>query len=56
MKLVIRKGEIELLRKNETIRLENEVVVFEIVFAWLMDNHTKDSKKIPHVPIPIIQR
>jgi hypothetical protein len=50
MKLVIRKGEIWLLRKNEIIKLENEVVVFEIVFAWMKSSHAS-NKKWNHIQI-----
>jgi hypothetical protein len=37
-------------KRNEIINLDNEVVIFENS----MDDHSKDSKKIPHIPISII--
>ncbi len=30
------------------------VVVSKLCLEWSMENHTKSSKKIPHIPIPII--
>jgi len=33
--------------------LENEVVISEIVLEGFTDDHTKDSKKIPHIPVLI---
>jgi hypothetical protein len=37
--------EVIIKKKNEVIRLENEIVISEIVFGWSMDDHTKDSKE-----------
>jgi hypothetical protein len=29
------------------------LVIFEFVFGMVLNNHTKDSKKILHIPVPI---
>jgi hypothetical protein len=40
--------EVVIKKKNEIVRLENEIIIFEkLSMEWSMDDHTKDSKKIP---------
>jgi hypothetical protein len=41
-------------REKKEVRFENEIVIFEMSLEWSMDNHMKDSKKNPHIPVPII--
>jgi hypothetical protein len=38
-------------KRNEVVRLENEVVIFEIVFGII---HRSLCEKIPHIPFLII--
>ncbi len=45
---LIRKGS-SYKERNKIVKLENEVVIFEIVFGMgSVDDHTKDSKKTPY--------
>jgi len=64
MKVVIRKGGKLLLRKlirkgsnffikNEVVKLENEVVIIEIVFGMVHGQAYEGFQKIPHIRIPI---
>ncbi len=39
--------------KNEIIKLQNEVVISEIVFGMVHGRPYKGFETIPHVPIPI---
>jgi len=41
------------LRNNEIIKLENEVVIFEIVFEMVI-HVRRIPKRIPHIPVPIL--
>jgi hypothetical protein len=57
LKIVIKKliGTGNIVIKNiEIVRFENEIVISEIVFGIVHDNHPKDAKKInSHVAVPI---
>ncbi len=51
----IQRKKKQLLRKwNEPVRLENEIVIFEIVFEMVHGwSYEGFQKKIPHIPISI---
>jgi hypothetical protein len=53
IKKVHRKRKQSFFLKNEVLKLENEMVIFEIVFGMVHGRSNKGFQKIPHIQISI---